>query len=674
MKSIALSIMLALAFSANARAQAPQPRVKPDAPHYSAILDRGDFALLSDGLRAAGKDDWPTVRALERRADDPLARDVLRWVRLTGDKEAPFAELSQGLQDFAEWPRRTAIRANAEAAIGRSRLQPAVIDQWFVANPATTGPGLLAHADALFALGQGAEATKQLKSAWREHLLSRKIQDEALSRHQHRLSRADHAARVDFLLWHGHRSNANALAARLSRQDRALAVARIRLAARSRGVDSAIAAVPRALQKDPGLLYERARWRRRARRTEDARSLILEIPADLPKHAAERVWGERRIHISRALKAREFLIAYKIAAAHGLTVGEKFADGEWLAGWLALRRLNDLPAAEQHFTRLKAGVSTPISLARANYWLARTAEARGDLPLANTRYREAATYATTYYGQLAVARLGDAARAVRLPTDASPTPEQIAEFMSRPPVRALRLFAELDEPRRFDAFAFALDDRFDEPWEYALLAEIAFSYGREKVGVRGGKTGLARGVLEPSAAYPVIDVSAIPRHAPEPAFVLALARQESEFYARAVSHAGARGLMQLLPRTARATARSRGRPYRYNWLTDDPDYNLEIGSTHLGDLVREFDGSYIMAAAGYNAGGSRVRRWIREYGDPRSPDVDAVDWVESIPFSETRNYVQRVMENLNVYRGRLNGGQMDIQTDRDLKRGGEGRS
>lgn len=663
----------AIAALATSGAQAePIPRLKPAPQHHSTVLDDRDFELLRDGMSAAEDASWRRVRDAADRMSDPAGAQLLRWRIATSDPSATFSELDRAMAEFAGWPRYDDIHSEAEAKIGAAGLTAAETVAWFDAHPAQSGQGFVALADALFVLGREEEGEAALKTAWRERILPTSVQNDVLARYRSRLTSEDHIARVDYLLWRDQRSAASRLYSELPQGERYLADARSRLAARARGVDTAVGRVPAALQDDPGLLYERARWRRKARRTTDALPLVLQIPDSFgPSAGPERVWFERKVHIGRALRDQDYATAYQLAAAHGLDRSVELAEAEWLAGWIALEHLGEPEQAAEHFERLDQSVSTPISKARALYWRGKAAEALNNPAAAQAFYEAASQYSVAYYGQLAATELAGAAP-MPLPVDATPTEEDRATFYARPLVRATKLLAELDELRLFREFSYDLDDTLERPEEFALLAEIARSYGQDGVAVRGGKAGLARGVIEPSAVYPVIELPLLAPDAPEAAFVYAIARQESEFYARAHSRVGARGMMQLMPSTARSTARSIGASYRANWLTDDPDYNVRLGAAHLADLLDEFDGSYVLTAAAYNAGAHRARQWIAQYGDPRYGAVDPVEWVESIPFSETRDYVQRVMENTLIYRARLGDGAIAPTLDADLARSGPG--
>jgi soluble lytic murein transglycosylase len=458
----------------------------------------------------------------------------------------------------------------------------------------------------------------------------------------------------------------------LSAADRLLANARIAMQSRARrGLQAAVDAVPQSRQDNPGFLFDRAQYRRRTGRPEEAMPIAAEIDArNAPAVAREEIYQERRLYVPRALRAGNARLAYRLVSNHGLTSGEHFADAEWLSGWLSLRFLDNAAQAASHFSHLSENVSAPVSRARALYWRAEAARALGQTAEAETLLGEAARYSFTYYGQLAATR-GSRSANMELPETARVTDEARARFENRELVRALRLMAEVGAQRDFESIAFYLDDTLDDPMEMELLSQMAREQSFHRTALRSAKAGLFRNVVAVNAAYPLIDLPPVVRERgrPEPALVLAIIRQESEFDASAISHANAHGLMQLVPGTARMQAQREGMEYQRAALTADPQYNMTLGSAHLADLVDDFGGSYVLAIAAYNAGSHNARSWIGDWGDPRSRSVDVIDWIELIPFAETRNYVQRVMENLQVYRYRLAGAPVPIELERDLNRG-----
>jgi soluble lytic murein transglycosylase len=631
---------------------------------------------LRDGLSAYAGRDWVGLAALQANSTDPLVRKILQWRLATAD-DAPldFDQSSNALQALPDWPGRAAIRIRAEKAIFTSRLSPSERIAFLQSDGGPkTGDGRIALAQALKANGQRTQASDLARMSWRADELTDLAESVAMSEFSTAFTQQDYADRVSALLWRGSRSSAQAFAPRLGPADRALAQARIALqTSQRRGLQAAVNAVPASRADDPGLLYDRARYVRRSGRPEDAMPIAARINAsEAPAAARGDIFEERRLYVPRALRAGSTRLAYNIVSNHGLSSGEKFADAEWLSGWIALRFLREPTRAAEHFAHLDANVSSPVSRSRALYWRAEAARALGQTAEVSARLTEAAQFQYTYYGQLAANKLGQTAY-FTLPAATPISTDARSRFESRELVRALRAIAQTGSRSDFESIAFFLDDTLQDPQEVELLSQIARENSYARTALRHGKAGLFRGVVAVNAAYPLLPLpsSVDAPGRPERALVLAIIRQESEFDSGVVSPAGARGLMQLMPATARLTARSEGIGYEPSSLINDPNYNITLGAAHLGQLIQDFNGSYVLAIASYNAGAFRTQEWIGDWGDPRSPSVDVVDWVELIPFAETRNYVQRVMENLEVYRHRLapDGRQTQITLLQDLQRG-----
>jgi soluble lytic murein transglycosylase len=633
----------------------------------------GERMRLRDGMAAAEQGDWTGLAALRDNAADPLVRRMLQW-RWASAQEAPlyFDDIAQALNELQNWPGRTTMRTRAERAIFDSRLTPEERIAFLRQDGGPlTGDGRIALAIALKDAGQRSEAVEIARAAWREDELSSNAEDRALDAFSSSFTAQDHAARVDGLIWRGSRSSAQGLFSRIPAADRLVAQARMALQSRARrGLQRAVDAVPNSRADNPGFLYDRAQYRRRTGNPEDALPLMVEIdPREAPMAARDDIFRERRLYVPRALRNGNYRQAYQLVTNTGLTSGESFADAEWLAGWLSLRYLDQPERARDHFAHLSENVSSPVSLSRALYWRAEAERALGNAAESERLLNEAARFNFTYYGQLAATRGGRTAM-LSLPDTAQVSDEARRRFENRELVRALRLMAEVGAQRDFESIAFYLDDTLDDPQELELLSQMAREQSYYRTALRSAKAGLFRNVVAVNAAYPTLQLPAIvqQRGRPEPALVHAIIRQESEFDPSAISSANARGLMQLVPSTAQIQARREGMSYQRAALTD-PEYNMTLGSAHLADLIDEFGGSYVLAIAAYNAGSHNARAWIDDWGDPRSRSVDVVDWIELIPFSETRNYVQRVTENLQVYRYRLAGRPTPIELERDLERG-----
>ncbi|MFZ4601103.1 MAG: transglycosylase SLT domain-containing protein [Caulobacterales bacterium] len=651
------------------------PGGSPTASQSPAPLPAWEMERIRDALAAAREGRWEEVRGHRAAAVDPLARRILLW-RLTADREAPatFMDIDQALKELANWPGRDVMRRRGEQAIVDAGLSASDRVQWLTSDGGPlSGDGQAALAIAYSDLGRRADALALARSTWRERTLTARSEALLFANFSEAFTADDHADRVAGLLWRDDRGGAQRILNRLKPADRAVADARIALQSRrSKGLSKILARVPAARRDDPGLIYDRVRYIRRAGRPEDAVGLAMQLrAADAPVFAREAIVQEQRLFVPRLMRTGQPSAAYRIASEHGLKNGEVFADSEWLAGWLQLRFLKDATKAEAHFARLDANVRTPVSRARALYWRSQALKAVGRNEEAAARLGEAADLPFTFYGQLAATER-DPAAVLSLgdpPVIDEPTR---AAFENRELVRVLRVLAEAGGRQDFESVAFALDDQLTTPAEHEMLSAIARSYRYYRTALRSAKAGMRRGIVAKEGAYPLMslpaDAQLPPR--PEPALIYAITRQESEFDSQAVSPVGARGLMQLMPATAQATARGLGLPYDRARLTSDGMYNITLGAAYLDDQIASFNGSYVMAIAAYNAGGSRPRQWNEDWGDPRTGAIDIVDWIELIPFSETRNYVMRVMENLQVYRYRLAGTPTPIKIREDLKRGG----
>jgi peptidoglycan lytic transglycosylase len=671
------------------RAQEP---AATNAAWTPAPVAESDVGALRDGLSAAQFGDWSRLRAARAAAQDPLVRKILTWrLAATQNSNAQFDEVDAALTQLASWPGRETMRRRGEQMIFDSALTAEQRLAWLTAEGGPlTGDGQLAQAMALAALGRKPEAVALAREVWRERALTGRAERILVDAFGEDLTASDYADRVDRLLWRDDRADAQELLSRLSANDKAVAQARLALqgvagptrivrrgkrrirVATGPSLTQRLAAVPASRASDPGLLFDRARYLRRHDKPEEALSVIALVnPAEAPPTVRETLFEETRLYIPRALRMGKYTIAYNLAARHNLTEGEDFADGEWLAGWIALKFLHKPAEAADHFAHLADNVSTPVSKARALYWTAQADKALNMPDQAAAALGDAAAFGFTYYGQLAAEQLNKQAL-LSLGDAPAITPETRAAFESKDLVRALRLVAKIGDRQAFELISFYLDDQLQTPAEHEMLADLARINFYTRVAVRSAKSGIRRGIVAEDAAFPLVDLppEAQGSGRPEPALILAIARQESEFDPQAQSPVGARGLMQLMPATAKNTARRYGLPYSPASLTSDPNYNLTIGAAYLQQLIDQFGGSYVLAIAAYNAGPTRANQWIADWGDPRSGDVDVVDWVELIPIGETRNYVQRVMENLEVYRYRIAGAPTPIRIEQDLRRGG----
>lgn len=601
-------------------------------------------------LSAAESGRWAAAEALARSIGSPELTDYLLWLRLRDERAtAAIAEYASFLAEHADWPGLGPLRARAEAVLADKADDRTVLAFFASAEP-TTGKGRVRLAKALLAAGHERRAIELLRRSWVEDDLSESDERAVLAAHGDRLQAADHRARLDRLLWDGREAAARRMLPHVDREHRALAEARLRLRG-DRSPDAAVAAVPPALLGTAGLAYERVRWRRVKGLDSGAQAILLDPPSSLGR--PKLWWDERSIQVRRALRTSQYRLAYRLAAGHGLESGAELAEAEWTAGWLALRFTREPERAAAHFQRMADIVRTPISRARASYWSGRAASALGRTEAAQRHYRDAAAFPHTFYGQLAATELG----LVIQPKLTQVAAASVADPGDHALGRTARLLCELGAHERAVPFVVQLARNAGDDAAARGALRLARDCGRADLAVRAAKALPPEREVTLEASHPIPRIAALTGRRPslpEPALRLAVTRQESQFDPMARSPAGARGLMQLMPPTARSMARDLGLPFAIERLTRDPDYNARLGVRYLERQLVRFDGEVVLALAAYNAGPGRVAEWLATYGDPRGGDAHRwIDWIELIPFTETRNYVQRVLESREVYARRL---------------------
>ena len=630
----------------------------------AAVLSSEDTLLAKAAFKAIERDRWNTARRLGGRIGDETMARIIRWMDLTRrGSRASFGDIARFMEENPDWPDLALLRRRAEEAM-TGKLPPHEVLAWFRARPPVSADGRARFGAALLSQGDNEKGREVLRQAWIQGNFTKARERRFYKRYRKLLTYADHVRRLDRLLWEGRYWSSRRMLWKVKGGHRALGEARFLLRHMLGNVDRAIAKVPEELKDDPGLLYERLRWRRRKGRDKSALEILEDSPDALPY--PEKWWTERVILARRALDKGDITTAYLLAREHGLGKGAEFSEAEWLAGWIALSFLDDEDVAIGHFTAMFQAVKYPLSRARGAYWIARAAAASGKAELADLWYRVASGYPIAFYGQLAAAHL-DSDSVLKLPPPPAIDGALESAFDAHELTRAVSILGELGETGRLDPFIRTLAGLRDEPGWRFLAASLAQDHGRADLGIWVAKKSSKDGHELVGASYPALkpdtDKSAV-----EVPLTLAMIRQESAFDPGAISPAGARGLMQLLPRTARKVAKKHGIPYSRRRLTEDPDYNMLLGRAFIGDLLGDFEGSYVLALAAYNAGPSRVRRWIRANGDPRESSMDVIDWIEMIPFYETRNYVQRILENLQVYRQRLARTEVAMALESDLRR------
>jgi soluble lytic murein transglycosylase len=633
----------------------PQPMTenKPILPLVERHLTPSDASLVSQAFAAISAKDWRRGRVLAQTTSEPMARDLIAWRLLTDrGSDATFEELDRFLRERPSWPTRLRLRLRAEEAILEAPLGNDAVVAWFGKEPPRSPSGMIRLGEALLATGNRDKGISWIRSGWVAGDFSSAKAAELHRRHRALLREADHVARTDRLVWKGLDEPLAFMRKVLNTRVMSVVDARRKLQRVTRDSQRDYDKLPAESKQDPGLLFDRARWLRKRSQDEAARPLLLMATKNLRAEPpnVDAWWKELQYQVREALDVSEQDQAYQLASNHRMSpsAGEPFAAAEFLAGWIALRFLDKPEAAGRHFSKLAATVGAPVSRARAHYWLGRAAEAQRKEREAQTHYQQAAAFPLTYYGQLAAAKRG--VKSAPVTPDAPIAESARREFESRDEVRALRILMTLNETASVREFALGLADRFSKRDEFVLLAEALQSVDLPGTTVRVARRGIQKNLVAMTAAYPRIELPQVVNARVAPELTLGLVRQESEFNPLAVSVAGARGLMQLMPATARSTAKAHGLQFRNEGELFSPHTNLLIGQAHLADLLHEFDGSYVLAIGSYNAGAHRVRKWIERYGDPRDPRVDTVDWIERVPFNETRGYIQRVLENVQAYR------------------------
>ncbi len=635
---------------------------------FAGYLSAEDERLYRQAFAAADEGKLDYARALAAKTSDKLPRKALTWVEYSRPASgATFEQIAEFVRANPTWPQISTLARRAEEAITAATPGPVLLD-WFAEFPPQTAEGMTAYGAALIAAGDSDQGTELIRRAWVQGSFGPLQEREFLSRWGDLLRPEDQAARLDRLLWDHQDEAATAQLRRVDPDLQRLARARMALARDAARIEALVAAVPEKLRDDPGLNYELARYRREHEHEDLAIDLLKGPAADQAR--PEAWWTERAALVRHELQIGDPAAAFGVADAHGAIEGVALAESEWLSGWICLRYLHDPDTALDRFKRLYEHVQSPASRARAAFWAGRAAEALQDGPQATHWYGVASQLVTSFYGQLAAARL-DPAEAWSLPADPVPTEEDRKDFDRMELVRIARALGQIGQDDLVRPFVLRVTEVAATPGERALAAGLAAEAGRPDLAVAVAHRAEREGVVLVNAGYPVPSLPGSIK--PEHALVLGLILQESAFHRDAVSSAGARGLMQLMPATAAKLARAINLVFKRQKtldtaLTHDTGLNLRLGSGYLQDLLAEFDGSYILAVAAYNAGPARVHKWMHDFGDPRDPSVDPVDWIESIPFAETRAYVEHVLEGVQVYRRRLGGTGVVVTLASDLRR------
>src|SRR5262245_32657735 len=650
---IALSIVL----------QVDAAGVGPDQKADALPVDPATLATIKTAIVLVRKGELAQASGVKESISDPIARNVVEWTILRS-KEVEFQRYVAFISDNPGWPNIGLLRRRTEAALWKERLDPQTVRGYFGKEQPLTAQGKFALARALLLEGDRAEAQNLVREAWRYDNFSGDLEAQILDVFRDLITDADHKTRMDMRLYAEDVDAALRSANRAAGNAPVIAIARVAVIKKAADAKAQLDGVPAEARGDIGYIFSRAQWLRREGKATEAAELILSVPDD-PTQAldADQWWIERRFVSRTLLDLGDAKTAYRVASAAAVPSRQNYrVEHQFTSGWIALRFLNDASTAFAHFAKVGQGASNPITLARAYYWQGRAADALGKTNDARALYEMAARYSTAYYGQLARARLGLKDTVMRSPPDRASARADV--------VSAIEILYNIGERDLIAGGLAELGDRSRDVATLAAVGDVAARHKDARAMVLLGKAALGRGLPLEHFAFPTAGIPHYRAIGPEvePGILYAIARQESSFNPRAISSARAVGLMQMTPAAGRYVANKFGARYDEKRLLDDQTYNVQLGAAELGDLIKYYRGSYILSFAGYNAGRGRVKDWIAKYGDPRDPKIDPIDWVERIPFSETRNYVQRVLENLQVYRVRFEGGSK-LLIEADLRRG-----
>lgn len=637
-------------------------------PFGALALPQAALEHARSALLFAGRKDWPNAYEHAKATSDSALISLYEWqYLLDADLVASFDEYRTFITQHPDWPEQKKLRIRAEQALRLGTVPDQEIIDWFASSYYKDGPitgvGKIELAEAMRRkqIGSPEKINALIHDGWRSGDFDEPYEQQLLDRYRNILTKEDHIARVDRLVWEDKQGAAKRIIKLVPDNYGRLFKARMALAANKKLAVVAVAEVPSSLKRDPGLIFERIRYRARNDDDKGVQELLLTAPANVPY--PEKWWKYRDAEVRTAIDNKEYALAKRLLASHGQLDGIELSEAMWLQGWLDTEFTHQPKNAVPIFSDMYDKVRYPMSKARAAFWTGRALEKSGDAAGASAWYGRAASYPTVYYGQLAAQKLG--MNSLKLPQERGASSEARQAFNNSDLGKAIKLAIELDEKELASRMVTWLAENTKDEDQLVLLAELGKKNDYRFLGVRASKKAMQKNIVLIESGYPLIKTPAgIPL---ERALALAITRQESEFDPNALSPAGAIGMMQLMPRTAREIARKNDVPYARDRLREI-QYNMQLGSLYLARLINSYDGSYVMGIAAYNAGPGNVRKWVNNFGTPGNNPDNAMNWIEQIPFSETRNYVQRVLSNLQVFREIDANGTVRLAIAEDLAR------
>jgi len=636
----------------------------------SEILSKRDYAIAKEVFSLIRQKKWKSALKSSKRVKDKEFRNLVTWIHLKEKRNsASFNDYVQFIESNNNYPRINRLKYLAEHKINLESSSPSAIIGWFDSEPPLSGFGKIKLGESYLKKGKVDEGSRLIKEGWINASLSSKDLRYLNRKYKKIINSSDHIKRAEYMAWENKYWDLKRILRYLPKDHRALYNARQILMSSSYGVDKAISNVPEKFKSDIGLRYNRLKWRRRRGRVESSLEIINSAPNDNNALVRADLWWKERQVISRSLiYKKKYQLAYNVAKNHSLDKEKEnessaFAEAEWMSGWIALSFLKDPKLASKHFDNFYKNVGYPISLARGAYWLGLSHEKMGDDKLSKKYFKEASKYLTTFYGQLAYQKISPFEE-FELKDDSEYSEEYKKEFNKNPLVKHVLLLKELNKTSMSKDIIKHLADLNFEKGSEVLAAELATNIGRYDYAIQISKKASYEKRFYNKFNYPIINTPAVinGKAMPSQEIILAITRQESEFDPKANSYAGAKGMMQLMTYTAKLVSKQMKVGYSKSKLTSDPEYNIKLGTYYFNSLLNEYKEIYPFAIAGYNAGPKRVKYWRKINGDPSKNKIDYVNWIELIKFKETRNYVQRVLENANVYKYMLAGKSVKLES------------
>ena len=622
----------------------------------SKILKEKDYRLAKDIFKLIKKGKWNTAVEQTKNIKDKEFKNLVTWLYLKqSGNQATFDDYQNFIKKNPDYPRIGRLRYMAEHKIILENTSSRTIINWFNGNEPLSGTGKIKLGEAYIKIKEIELGTNLIKTGWEKADLSKRDVRYYRKKFKKILTTSDHLKRADYLAWDNQYWYLKRMLPYLPKNEKLLYNARFILMTNSYGVDKAISDVPKELVNDLGLQYNRLKWRTRRNRLEGSLEILRKFHGE-ETLVYPQLWWKLRENITRDLiYAKKYPLAYEVSSNHHLIEGPEYADAEWISGWLALSFLNKNELAIKHFENFYDNVGYPISLARGAYWLGLAHEKNNNIDKAKKYFKEGTKFTNTYYGQLSFNKI-KLGQDFKLSQEHKIADGYEKEFNKNKLIRIIKLLKEMDRTEFSKDILKHLATLNVEKGSEILAAKLSTEVGRFDYAIQISKQASYEKRFINLFNYPIISIpnEINGKQMPSQELLLAIIRQESEFDARANSHVGAQGLMQIMPGTAKLVARNLKTTYSKNLLKSDPAYNIKLGTYYFNSLLEDYDGVLPFAIGAYNAGPNRIKSWVKRYGDPNKKEINFIDWVELIRFKETRNYVQRVIENINVYKYILN--------------------